>query len=198
MTAVTSRSVETTVVDMSDDAPSPTNLIGAWMDQGCTLADQRRAIDWSLAVWMEEGKRAGHLACVKWPFLSESIGIPRKVLKDLLRAATAFPPAERTPALSVEHHAIIASLPKDKALPLLERAAAERLTLQAMRECVTQHRFETGERFEDEDTDSSLATVQIRAWNRATPEARALAFEHFQIAAAKGHGIVDEEEATDA
>jgi hypothetical protein len=180
---------------MTEPANTLAGAMRAWMDEGRALADQRRALDWSLADWMEEGKRSGHLSRIKWPFLSESVGMGSKRLKDLLKAATAFPPAERATALSVEHHATIAGLPKDKAAALLERAMAERLAVQSMREAVTQHRYETGERFNDEDTDTSLATMQIRAWNRATPEARAMAFEHFQIAAANGLGIVDEDEA---
>lgn len=147
---------------------------------------------------MAEGKAAGHLSCLKYNFLSECVGLAPKRLKDALKAAATFPPDRREPTVSVDHHAAIVSPPADQALPLLQRATAERLSVTAMRQAVTQHPFATGERFDDEDTDCTLATMTIRAWNRASPEAREMAFELFKIAAGRGLSVVDEDEAVDA
>lgn len=179
---------------MTDDVPPPTPSISDWIAKGRSLADQRCDLDWLVSDWMAEGKASGHLGRIKFPFLSESVGLPPKRLKDALKAAITFPPSLRQSAVSADHHAAVASLPQDLALPLLKRALDERLPVNAMREAVTQHRFATGQNFADEDADSTLATQVIRAWNRATPEAREMAFEHFKIAAANGLGIVDEDE----
>jgi len=154
-------------------------------------------VDWALADWMAEGKSAGHLSQAKFDFLSENLGLAPKRLKDALKAAMTFPPALRDATLSVEHHAAVASLPKDEALPLLKRAAREHLSVNECREVVTQHRYSTGARFDDEDTDSTLATHIRRAWNRATEQARREVYEDFKIAAAHGFCIIDEDEARD-
>lgn len=183
---------------MIDEASQPCAPDTEWIAVGRTLADQRREMDWLLADWLRDGREAGHVANIKFNALGEAVGIMPQRLKEACKAATVFPPALRNPLLSVEHHAAIASLPQDEAQPLLQRAVAERLPVKALREHVTQRRYETGANFKDEDVDSTLATLQIRAWNRATPEARAMAFEQFKIAAANGLGIVDEDEAADA
>ncbi|MFT4056165.1 MAG: hypothetical protein QM681_16800, partial [Novosphingobium sp.] len=178
-------------------APLPAPL-DAWVAKGRDLVSQRLDVDWKIADWMAEGKDAGHLSQAKFDFLSENLGLAPKRLKDALKAATVFPPALRDSTLSVEHHAAVASLPKDEALPLLKRAAREHLSVNECREVVTQHRYSTGARFDDEDTDSTLATLMRRAWNRGTPESRAEAFEDFRIAAANGFAIIDEDETRDA
>lgn len=166
----------------------------AWLDKGRNLFTQRRDVDWQIAGWMVEGKQAGHLCQAKFDFLSEQLGVAPKRLKDALKAAEAFPPALRDPTLSVEHHAAIASLPREEALPLLKRASVDHLPVNALREFVTQRRYETGQNYHDEDTDSTLCTLVLRAWNRATPEARELAFALIQTAAEDGYAVIDEDE----
>ena len=183
-------------ITVIEAAPPPATL-DAWVAKGRDLVSQRLDVDWKIADWMAEGKDAGHLSQAKFDFLSENLGLAPKRLKDALKAATVFPPALRDSTLSVEHHAAVASLPKDEALPLLKRAAKEHLSVNECREVVTQHRYNTGQRFDDEDTDSTLCTHIVRAWNRATPEARESAFEHFRLAAGQGFKIVDEDEVSD-
>jgi hypothetical protein len=165
-----------------------------WIEQGRSLVRQRLDVDWRIADWMADGKTAGHLSQAKFDFLSENLGLAPKRLKDALKAAVKFPPALRDSSLSVEHHAALASLPRDEALPLLKRASADHLPVNALREYVTQHRYATGQNFADEDTDSTLATHILRAWNRATPDARETAFAMIEIAAAHQFTIIDEDE----
>lgn len=178
-------------------AGAPATTQDEWIERGRTLADQRREVDWQLADWMVEGRDAGYLSQSGFDFLSENLGLAPKRLKDALKAATTFPPALRDRTLSVDHYAAVASLPQDEALPLLKRASTDHLPVNALREHVTQRRYETGQNFADEDTDSTLCTLIVRAWNRATPEAREGAFEHFKLAATQGFSIVDEDEASD-
>ena len=170
---------------------APKDTQAAWVDRGRALADERREVDWRLADWMSEGKEAGYINQAGFDFLSENLGLAPKRLKDALKAALTFPPALRNSALSVEYHAAVASLPKDEALPLLKRASDEHLPLQRLREHVTQRRYETWQNFADEDTDTTLCTLIVRAWNRATPDAR----ESFmELARPARFGIIDEDE----
>ncbi|KMS59988.1 hypothetical protein V474_07815 [Novosphingobium barchaimii LL02] len=180
-------------ITIIEAAPTPATLED-WIAQGRALVAQRLDNDWRIADWMAEGKTAGHLTQAKFDFLQDNLGLAPKRLKDALKAATTFPPALRDSTLSVEHHAAVASLPKDEALPLLKRAAREHLSVNDCREVVTQRRYETGQRFDDEDTDTTLATLIRRAWNRATEQARREAYEDFKIAAGKGFSIIDEDE----
>lgn len=175
------------------EAAPVTTTLDQWIDAGRSLVAKRLETDWALADWMAEGKTAGHLTQAKFDFLQDNLGLAPKRLKDALKAATTFPPALRDSTLSVEHHAAVASLPKDEALPLLKRAAREHLSVNDCREVVTQRRYETGANFADEDTDSTLCTHIVRAWNRATPDARR-SFLDLQRAAKLA--IIDEDEAT--
>lgn len=167
-----------------------------WLDRGRNIAHRKVALEWDMADWLAEGVSAGYAKQLGFDFagLGAQLGIAPPRLKAACKAAQAFPPALRASDLSVEHHAAVASLPAGEALPLLRRASTEHLTVNDCREVVTQHRYATGARFDDEDTDSTLATQVIRAWNRATPEAREMAFAHFKIAAKNGFEIIDEDE----
>jgi citrate synthase len=170
----------------------------AWLNEGRGLVARRTEADWRIAEWMARGKTAGQLKGQKIDGIGDRIGIAGKRLKDALRAVLAFPSAVRDMTLTVEHHAAVANLPSDEAATLLRRASAEQLQAKVLREAATQHRYATGKNFKDEDADSSLCTVVLRAWNRATPDAREMAFEQMKIAAANGLSIVDEDEAPDA
>jgi hypothetical protein len=168
-----------------------------WLTRGRDIAHRKVALDWDMAEWIAEGVAEGHAKQLGFNFadLGHELGIKTPHLKAACKVAQAFPPSLRHPDLSVEHHAAIANLPKDEALPLLVRASKEKLEARDLREIVTQRRYETGANFADEDTDSTLCTLIIRAWNRATPDARELAFELIELAAAHEYTIIDEDEA---
>lgn len=176
-------------------APAPDE----WLSRGRDIAHRKVALEWDMADWIAEGVKAGYDKQLGFDFaaLGQQLGIAPPRLKAAYKAAQQFPPALRAADLSVEIHAVAASLPPDEALPLLKRASAEHLTANDCRAVVQQRRYETGERFDDEDTDTTLATLVLRAWNRATVEARGLAFERLSIAAGSGFGIIDEDEVTD-
>ena len=181
-------------ITIIEAAPVPATLED-WITQGRSLVAQRLDTDWRIADWMAEGKTAGHLTQAKFDFLQDNLGLAPKRLKDALKAATTFPPALRDSTLSVEHHAAVASLPKDEALPLLKRAAREHLSVNDCREVVTQHRYQTGQRFDDEDVDSTFVTLMTRQWNRSTPAAQELFVE--LLRANKFRGIINEDIAHD-
>ncbi len=169
-----------------------TSPLDEWIDKGRAIVSRRVEADWLLCDWMAEGKDAGHLTQTKFEFLQEKLGVAPKRLKDALKAAKAFPPSQRDASLSVEHHAVVASLPKDEALPLLKRASVEHLPVQAMREAVAQHRLHTGERFEDDDANTTLCTLIVRAWNRGTPAARGMFMD---LAKHAKLSVIDEDKA---
>lgn len=172
-------------------APSPS---ADWEAQGRSLAQARIETDWRLADSLVLSKQGGAFPPGRLDELSKALGIARPRLRDAAKAATRFPPALRVAALSFEHHAALASLPDEEALPLLQRALEEGLSVSAMRQHVTQRRYALGENFADDDIDSTLCTMIVRAWNRATPAAREMALDHFKIAEAHGLSIVDEDE----
>lgn len=165
-----------------------------WIARGKALAEQRREVDWRLADWMSEGRDAGYITQAGFDFLSGELGLAPKRLKDALKAATVFPPSQRDTSLTIEHHAVVAALPKDEAMSLLSRAAKERAQVQDLKEAVTQWRYSHGHLFEDDDKDTTLCTLIVRAWNRATPEARQ---SFMELAANVGTGIIDEDEVND-
>lgn len=177
-------------ITVIEAAPMPAGQ-DEWLSRGRDLATQRLDVDWRLADWMSEGKHAGYINQAGFDFLSENLGLAPKRLKDALKAAEKFPRSLRDASLSVEHHAAIASLPRDEALPLLKRASSEHLPVNALREYVTQRRYDTCQNFADEDTDSTLCTHIVRAWNRATPAARESFLELQEVASL---GIIDEDE----
>lgn len=164
-----------------------------WLQRGVAIAQRKRDLEWDMADWINEGTEAGYVQ-VGFEFLSDQLGVAPKRLKDALKAAKTFPPAIRDAKLSVEHHVAVASLPKDEALPLLKRASTDHMPVNELREHVTKRRYETGQRFDDEDMDSTLCTHIVRAWNRATPEARR---SFMELAETVKFQIIDEDEVND-
>jgi len=171
-----------------------TALAPDWQCNARELAQRRIAADWQLADSLAQAKRDGNLSPGQTKALSLKLGISAARTKEAIRAATRFPPHLRVSALSFEHHAALSTLADEQALPALELALQEQLPVRAMREVVAQHRYAIGERWDDEDVTSTLCTQVLRAWNRATPEARQMAFDLIEIAAANGFGIIDEDE----
>lgn len=166
-----------------------------WFARGRDLAHRKVALEWDMAEWIAEGVRDGHAKQLGFDFaaLGRELGIAPPRLKAACKAAQTFPPALRASDLSVEHHAAVATLPQNEALPLLRRASSEHLQVQDLREAVTRRRYETGQNFADEDIDSTLCTLIVRAWNRATPEAREMFMD---LARAVNLGTIDEDEVT--
>lgn len=94
----------------------------AWVANGRDLAASRRNVDWQLADWMIEGQDKGYLTQASFDFLTDNLGIPQKRLKDITKAATAFPAHLRDASLTIEHHAAVAAVPTQEALQLLHTA----------------------------------------------------------------------------
>lgn len=163
-----------------------TQPIDAWLDRGRNLAAQRRDVDWQLADWLREGQDQSFIDQTGFDFLSDNLGIAPKRLKDITKAASVFPAHLRDSALSIEHHAAVAALEVQDALPLLNTAKAQHWTPERTRvEAITIRNPEPGTR-SDRDGDGLLESI-IRHWNRL-PRAIRVDFAEL-VASANGEEI---------
>src|SRR5690606_21850894 len=101
----------------------------------------------------------------------------------------AFPPHLRDKRLSFDHHAHVADLPPDEALPLLKEARKEHIPASKLRIRAMLKKVETGRILpRDEDADDDALTALCRAWTRASKPVRP---EFADIVAESDLGIID-------
>lgn len=158
----------------------------AWVEQGRSLAERRRSIEWDIGDWIADGReRFPEQIQLALP----SVVDDEKALKRIEKTVKAFPPHLRDLSLSFDHHAYVADMPRQEALPLLKAAHDEHLNARALRIRAMLRKVETGQilpREEDVEDDALLA--MIRAWNRAPQPAR----EDFAEMMADSHfGVID-------
>lgn len=142
-----------------------------WLAMGRSLATQRRTIDWLLGDWLAFGRE--HFPAEQIEMALGDITDDPRALRRVEKVAAAFPPHLRSDALTFDHHAKVADLPVQEALPLLKRAEAEKLTPAQLRIQAMLHKVESGlvlPREDDPEDDALLACV--RAWNRAPVSVR--------------------------
>lgn len=141
-----------------------------WLAIGRDIAARKRSIDWQMGDWIAFGH-------AQFPqqielALGDVVGDTRTVRR-IVRTVKAFPAHLRDPSLSFEHHAHVADLPVQEALPLLKRARTEHMSAKRVRIEAMLRKVENGQilpREEDWEDDAILAMV--RAWNRAPTTAR--------------------------
>ncbi|WP_267395258.1 MULTISPECIES: hypothetical protein [unclassified Sphingomonas] len=109
----------------------------------------------------------------------------------LYRVAQAFPLQHRDTRVSFEVHEQLAAFPAEERPALLSRAVAERWSERQARKAAVDYRQEHAG-FVDEDRDNAQAVHIMRAWNRASRDAREYFADLQEIA---GLGLVDEETA---
>lgn len=152
---------------IASDANAPN--VDAWRKQGRDLAQTRLQIDWLLGDWLAYGR--GHFEPEQIELALGEIAADveqAKHLRKVEKVARAFPPAHRNAALTFEHHAHLADLPADEALPLLKHAGEEKLTARQLRVEAMLRKVDLGlvlPREDDPEDDAMLALC--RAWNRA-------------------------------
>jgi hypothetical protein len=180
-------------------AGTPATPQEEWLNRGRDIAHRKVALEWDMAEWVAEGVRDGHAKQLGFDFaaLGKELGIAPAKLREASVAAGKFPPALRDPSLSVEHHAAIASLDIEDALPLLKMASVERLKPSDLREAVVQRRLDTGQNFSDDDMGSSLEAILYRDFNRMAsyPEHQERAAKTLMFAIKHGKTIIDPDEA---
>ena len=164
--------------------------LNAWIEEGRALAARRRDVDWEIADWMVAGQAQGYIDQAGFDFLSSSLGIAPKRLKDIAKAAIAFPVHLRDSALSIEHHAHVADLPRGEQMELLSQAKREHWSDDDLRKQAITHKVGHGhvQLMSQQDWEHhSLMTLQ-HAWNNAPPHIRADFLE--EANGAKG-GVID-------
>lgn len=156
-----------------------------WIDLGRNLASQKRHIDWLIGDWITFGRQ-------RFPeqveLALEQFG-DRKQVKRIEKTVEAFPPHLRSKVLSFDHHAHVADMPAQEALPLLKKAETENLDARHLRIEAMLRKVEIGQIYpRDEDHEDDMLLALVRAWNRASRNVRS---EFFEMAEKSKHGLVD-------
>lgn len=152
-------------LSLPDDTPYPD-----WIATGRQLATSKRHIDWLIGDWITFGRQ--HFPEQIEMALGEITEDPGR-LRRIEKTAAAFPPHLRDASLSFDHHAHVADMPVQEALPLLKQAHDEKLPARQLRIRAMLRKVETGQilpREDDAEDDALLACV--RAWNRAPRNVR--------------------------
>ena len=161
-----------------------------WLAIGRDLARTRLEIDWRLGDWLTTGR--DHFAPEQIEMALAEIAADveqARALRRVEKVARAFPPAVRDASLTFEHHAKVADLPRQDALPLLKEAREEKLTAGKLRVRAMLRKVDLGmvlPREDDPEDDAMLALC--RAWNRAPMMVR----EDFaEMVADSGYGVIE-------
>lgn len=173
--------VTTTTLALPDDTPYP-----HWLSVGRSLASQKRNIDWLIGDWIAFGRT--HFPEQIELALADLADDPNRI-KRIERTTATFPPHLRQPSLTFDHHAHVADMPVQEALPLLQHAAQEKMTARALRIEAMLRKVEIGQILpREDDAEDECLLAMVRAWNRATRHAR----EEFADMIAETHfGLIE-------
>ena len=173
--------VTTTALALPDDTPYP-----HWLSVGRSLASQKRNIDWLIGDWIAFGRT--HFPEQIELAIADLADDPNSI-KRIERTTATFPPHLRQPSLTFDHHAHVADMPVQEALPLLQHAAQEKMTARALRIEAMLRKVEIGQNLpRDDDPDHDHLLALSRAWNRAPRHVR----EEFADMIAESHlGVID-------
>ena len=141
-----------------------------WLSTGRSLANSKRNIDWLIGDWLNFGK-------ARFPEQIEmaiaELGEDPRRLKRIETTVAAFPPHKRDGALSFDHHAHVADMPQQEALPLLKAAHQANWTARQLRIEAMLRKVEIGQILpREDDAEDECLLAMVRAWNRATRHAR--------------------------
>lgn len=168
-------------LNLADNTPLPD-----WIAIGRGLATQKRHIDWLIGDWVQFGR--AHFPEQITMALDELAEDPKR-LKRIEQTVAAFPPHKRDASLSFDHHAHVADLPVQEALPLLKRAHDENLTPRQVRTEAMLRKLDIGmnlPREDDPEHDHLLALS--RAWNRSP---HAVRLEFAEMIRESNLGVID-------
>lgn len=147
----------------------PVESFADWLGRGQELASRHRQLGLEIGDWVRDGETQHR---DQLELALESIGLDRKFLRTAAKVAEAFPPALRDAALSYDHYRIASDLPRDEALPILQRASQEHWRPVEVRAAVIQRRHDQGSFFSEDDREEQEYVLLIRSWNKARPAAR--------------------------
>jgi len=168
--------------------------ITEWVEVGRALFTQRRDIDWLIGDWAGYGL-AQYRGDEQVEMFVQQLGLDPKRAREQARIAQAFPPAQRSTKVEFAVYGEIASVAAEDRLGFIRRAEQEHWTPKAAHHAVVEWKHAQGQLIVDEDDTTREAVEIIRAWNRASPEAREYAFDLME---AVGRGkAIDESKAYD-
>lgn len=144
---------------------------GEWVEQGRSLIQRRREADWALADWWNDGRKH-HKDEPQFKLFADAVGEDAKGFTAMAKVAEAFPPHLRAGNVSFEVHREIAALPSTHRLPMIARASVEKWSKRTAHAQVVECKYQQGMLLPEDDPEYRSAVEIIRAWNRATPEAR--------------------------
>jgi len=148
---------------------------------------ERDVASWAMADLVAGARAEGFGSTVTE--MANALNINRLKFSNIGRVATAFPLDKRNHVVPFDVHGFLASLPDETRFKTLEMAAAEGWGERKAKQVAVAYRQEKAV-FVDDDKETTLAVHVMRAWNRATPEAR----EYFnELRAIAGLGLIDED-----
>lgn len=153
---------------------------------GRDLAGKKHSIDWMIGDWLTYGRE-------HFPeqIQAELPGIfdDERLVRRIEKTVKAFPPALRDPKLSFDHHAHVADMPQEDALPLLKLASTDRINARRFRLVAMDAKVEKGHLLprEDDAEDDEILKL-IRSWNRAS---KAVRREFADMLEDAGDGLID-------
>lgn len=162
-----------------------------WVNTGRQLATMKKRLGFMIGDWVNHGRQ--HFP-EQIEMALEAAGIDQRFALKASNVAKAFPAHVRADDLSFDHHRAVLKLPQPERVEILSKASKEHWDTGAIKEAVTQWRYDHGELFDDEDVDTHLCSLIVRAWNRGTKEARSLFMD---LAAIANLGVIDEDEAVE-
>lgn len=177
------RSMTDTALALSLPATMP---LPDWRAFGDKLRSTRFTIDFLIGDWITHGRV--HFPDQAEPVIADLFPDSREARR-VEKVAKVFPAHLRNDALTFEHHAKVADMPVQEALPLLKRASDENLTPAQLRIQAMLRKVETGQVLpsEDDPEDDALLAC-VRAWNRAPRNVR----EEFAEMVADSHfGVIE-------
>lgn len=166
---------------------SPTLALPEWRTMGDKLRSTRLTIDWLIGDWIAHGR--AHFPDQAEPVIADLFPDSREARR-VEKVAKAFPAHLRNDALTFEHHAKVADMPVQEALPLLKRAAKEGMTAGQLRLAAMARKLETGQilvRDDDDAYDRQITALTVE-WNRAMQSVRD---DFREMAEEAGWGLIE-------
>lgn len=176
-------------------APTPetSSKFEQWLAEGRRLAGVRLTIDFEIGDWLAKGRELFQPEQIELALGEIAADAEHaRALRRVEKVARAFPPSQRHKGLSFEHHAQLADLPKQEALPLLQKAAKTKMGAKQIRVEAMLKKVDLGlvlPREDDPEDDAMLALC--RAWNRAPKTVREDFFAMAEEAADADYGIIE-------
>lgn len=105
-----------------------------WLDEGRVIASTKTSLDWAIADWVSYGQQVfpEQVEMALGSAVGDLVG-DRRAIEKMAKTALAFPPSTRSAKLSFEHHAQIADMPREQALPFLVEAERQHWTARRLR-----------------------------------------------------------------